>query len=92
MYVYIQTEESLYTVGFYKPSGDWVAESDHPTEGDAANRVHWLNGGNPPPENRPPVAAGVNCKCTPDSTFCPAHGYFNAVTLRTNFPSVGKRS
>ena len=45
MYVYIQSEPALYTVGFYDPSGKWQSESDHDTKEQAAERVHWLNGG-----------------------------------------------
>ena len=47
MYVYVQTESGLYTVGFYKPDGRWVAESDHRGEEGASARVHYLNGGGP---------------------------------------------
>ncbi len=45
-YVYIRSEPTLYTVGFYDPSGKWHAESDHCNKEDAATRVHYLNGGN----------------------------------------------
>jgi hypothetical protein len=47
MYIYIRAtaEESLYVVGFYNPSGDFVPESDHSTKGSASARVHYLNGG-----------------------------------------------
>jgi hypothetical protein len=45
MYVYIQTEPTLYTVGFYDPNGKWHPESDHPTRAEAAERVAKLNGG-----------------------------------------------
>ena len=49
MYVYIQSEHtqygSLWTVGFYKPDGTFVPESDHITQELAAARVHYLNGG-----------------------------------------------
>lgn len=45
MYVYRQTEPSLYTVGYYMPTGEWVSESDWPNTIEAARRVHWLNGG-----------------------------------------------
>lgn len=50
-YVYIQSEKSqgsvtLYTVGFYDPTGEWHPESDHQSDVEAAKRVHWLNGGN----------------------------------------------
>ena len=48
MYVYIKSEENLITVGFYTPSGQWVPESDWENKDDAANRVHWLNGGSLP--------------------------------------------
>lgn len=43
-YVYKQSEEELWTVGFYDPSGKWHPESDHGSPGDAAARVAWLNG------------------------------------------------
>jgi hypothetical protein len=46
MYIYIQTGTNLWTVGFYDPSGDFVAESDWASTEEAANRVHYLNGGN----------------------------------------------
>jgi len=45
MYVYIESERGLYTVGFYKPDGTWVPESDHDSRTSAAQRVHYLNGG-----------------------------------------------
>ena len=50
-YVYIQSEkpsadsDGLWTVGFYGPSGEWNPESDHSSAEAAAERVHWLNGG-----------------------------------------------
>ena len=45
MYVYIKSEPGLWTVGFYDPAGNWQPESDHATADKAAERVHWLNGG-----------------------------------------------
>ena len=45
MYVYIQSESGLWTVGFYSPDGKWNPESDHSSKEEAANRIHWLNGG-----------------------------------------------
>lgn len=45
MYVYLKTEPSLWTVGFYSPDGEWHAESDHSSFPPAAKRVHYLNGG-----------------------------------------------
>jgi hypothetical protein len=47
MYVYIKSEPQLWTVGFYEPNGKWQPESDQDSEEQAAERVHWLNGGNP---------------------------------------------
>lgn len=44
MYVYVRSEPSLWTVGFYDPTGKWHAESDHETAESAAERVHYLNG------------------------------------------------
>jgi hypothetical protein len=46
MYVYIQSEPQLWTVGFYRPGDNkWIPESDHGTPGEAAARVIELNGG-----------------------------------------------
>lgn len=45
MYVYLQSEPALFTVGFYDPAGTWHPESDHPSREAAAARVAWLNGG-----------------------------------------------
>ena len=49
-YVYRRIQEMpghhLYVVGFYNPNGGWIPESDHDTKEAAADRVHWLNGGN----------------------------------------------
>lgn len=49
MYVYIQSEKGLWTVGFYKPNGEWVSEKDFASKDKAAERVSWLNGGKEPP-------------------------------------------
>lgn len=45
MYVYIESEKGLWTVGFYKPTGGWIPESDHDSREAAAKRVMLLNGG-----------------------------------------------
>lgn len=42
-YVYIKTEPQLWTVGFYKPNGEFEPESDHSSPVDAAARVLYLN-------------------------------------------------
>ena len=44
MYVYVNSEPGLWTVGFYKPDGRWEPESDHAICEEAAKRVAWLNG------------------------------------------------
>jgi hypothetical protein len=44
MWVYIQSEPGLYTVGFYSPDGEWHTDSDHGDREEAAARVAWLNG------------------------------------------------
>lgn len=44
-YVYIKSEPQLYTVGFYRPNGKWEPESDYRSAEEAAQRVHYLNGG-----------------------------------------------
>lgn len=45
MYIYIQTDTQQWTVGFYNPSDEFIPESDWATKEEAANRVHYLNGG-----------------------------------------------
>lgn len=46
MWVYIQSEPRLWTVGHYRPSDNrFQPESDWPSPEDAARRVHYLNGG-----------------------------------------------
>ena len=47
MYVYINSEPGLWTVGFYRPDGRWEPESDHQSIEAAAQRVAWLNGSGP---------------------------------------------
>lgn len=46
MYIYIKSEPQLWTVGYYDPAGKFNAESDHSSAEEAAQRVHYLNGGN----------------------------------------------
>ncbi len=46
MYVYIETEKGLWTVGFYDPIKQFQPESDHDIREEAAKRVRFLNGGN----------------------------------------------
>lgn len=45
MWVYIKSESQLWTVGFYTPNGQWQPESDWGSSEEAAERVHYLNGG-----------------------------------------------
>lgn len=44
-WVYINSEPGLWTVGFYDPSGKWHSDEDYPNKQMAADRVHYLNGG-----------------------------------------------
>lgn len=45
VWVYIHSENELWTVGFYDPDGEWHPDSDHKSPEKAAKRVHYLNGG-----------------------------------------------
>jgi len=45
-WVYINSEPGLWTVGFYDPAGRWHTDEDYPNKQMAADRVHYLNGGN----------------------------------------------
>jgi len=44
MWVYLQSEPGLFTVGFYDPKGKWHSDSDHSDKNEAADRVAYLNG------------------------------------------------
>lgn len=44
-YVYIRSEPGLFTVGFYRPDGEFETDSDHTEQNAARERVHYLNGG-----------------------------------------------
>ncbi len=44
MYAYLQSEPTLWTVGYYDPSGKWQPQSDHGTEREARAKVAYLNG------------------------------------------------
>lgn len=44
-YVYIR-QPDCFTAGHYTPDGAFEPESDHDTAQAAAERVHYLNGGN----------------------------------------------
>ncbi|WP_431030321.1 hypothetical protein [Lysinibacillus sp. LZ02] len=44
-WVYIQSEPGLYMVGYYALDGEWHTDSDHGKREEAAERVHYLNGG-----------------------------------------------
>jgi len=46
MWVYVQTEKTLWTTGFYDPKGFWYPDRDYASREEAAQRVHYLNGGN----------------------------------------------
>jgi len=50
MFVYIQSEPGLWTVGHYDPKGHWIAESDWDSAEKAAAHCHYLNGGNDDPD------------------------------------------
>lgn len=45
MWIYIESEPGVYTVGHYDPSGLFLAESDHKDVEVAACRTSYLNGG-----------------------------------------------
>ncbi|MBA7534365.1 hypothetical protein ES705_26611 [subsurface metagenome] len=53
MYVYWNSEPGLWTVGYYTPDGQRETESDHPSTKEAAQRVHYLNGGDEEQEEQP---------------------------------------
>jgi hypothetical protein len=52
MYVYVEFQKGLYTVGFYDPDGRYHTDSDHGNRSDAADRVAYLNGSGPAKERQ----------------------------------------
>lgn len=46
MWIYIETEHNLWTVGYYDPAGKFVTDSDHESRDGARARVAYLNGRN----------------------------------------------
>lgn len=55
MYVYYPNSKGNWSVGFFSPNGSSNFESEWDKKEEAANRVHWLNGGNNPiPINKLP--------------------------------------
>lgn len=45
MYIYKNTEKGVFAVGHYDPKGKFVTETVHCETREAAERVHYLNGG-----------------------------------------------
>ena len=45
MYIYLNSEPGLWTVGYYDPQGNFQPEGDYNDKERAAQRVHYLNGG-----------------------------------------------
>ena len=50
LWLYRPTGPGVWEVGFYDTTGDWCPESVHVEPGPAADRVHWLNGGDTVPD------------------------------------------
>ena len=47
MWVYRRTTDgSRWRVGYWNPKGEWFEDSIYEDRDEAAQRVHWLNGGN----------------------------------------------
>ena len=45
MYIYEKTGQKVFVVGYYDPKGKFVTETVHMERHNAAERVHYLNGG-----------------------------------------------
>ncbi len=46
MWVYIESEPGLWTVGFYDPDGKFQPDDDFDRRDEAREHCHYLNGGN----------------------------------------------
>lgn len=76
MFVYIKSESNLWTVGHYNPkTGNWIPENDYGDRETAAERVHWLNGGDEKKFNKPRKVTRKVCPCCDDSTCQRCGGY-----------------
>lgn len=53
MWVFQEFDDDCFTVGYFKPNGEWVACSDHKSPEEAAERIHYLNGGQSAPSAGP---------------------------------------
>ena len=54
MWVYREAHDGagvFWTVGFYDPTGIWIADSDHRRRENARRLVHYINGGKSMDEN-----------------------------------------
>jgi hypothetical protein len=61
VYVYLETEPGVFTVGFYGP-GAFVGESDHVSADEAIARMRYLNGApadSKPARAKPPATPAV---------------------------------
>lgn len=68
-WVYVRSEPQLWTVGFYDPEGKWHPDADYNSSEKAAERVHYLNGGNNSIELCPSCGKPKGrCACEP---ICP---------------------
>lgn len=47
MWVYLESEPGVWTVGWSRPTGEWVSVKDFHAEEAAAYCVHYLNAGKP---------------------------------------------
>lgn len=65
MFVYIQSEPRLWTVGHYNPNGDFEPETDWSSAHEAAARVHWLNGGEGAGDDEIAYIAGKRARVLP---------------------------
>jgi hypothetical protein len=60
MYVVQQSDDGVWTVGYYTPAYTWVPESDHSTSDEAVERMRYLNGApapGKPTRAKPPTPA-----------------------------------
>ena len=94
MYVYKKSDELRWTVGYYKPNGQWEPESNYEQKQCAAERVHYLNGGDAPVETFKDVAEAadrvVDAFSLPNGTVCGIGGRRGVRALRALRDSLGR--
>ena len=85
-WLYIIGKNQSWTVGFYDPKGEWHTESNYDTSVKAAERVHYLNGGD---KDKQEIEVGEKYELT-DETITTQGRILHRIKALRNFGNVSK--